>query len=191
MTADRSLSEARRLLPEGSRVSGTISVVPQPGVIGVFADLPHGMKGFVDVLSLPRDAGQWPAPGQVLQFEVLQHTRGQVRLWPLDPSFHHDEATPETTAEWRRAKLRYPVGSTVTAQVTKVFPSNQEYWIRFTGDDSQRWSYALLSWTGEQPVPGSVGQYRIVAHLDTTQRIMVTPEPKPGQPACARTSPLP
>ncbi|HEX6526831.1 MAG TPA: hypothetical protein VF070_43475 [Streptosporangiaceae bacterium] len=42
-------------------------------MIGVFVDLPHKMEGFVDVLRLPRDAGQWPVPGQVLQFEVLQH----------------------------------------------------------------------------------------------------------------------
>lgn len=179
MIADRSLSEARRLLPEGSRVTGTVSIVPQPGVIGVFVDLTHGIKGFVDVLMLPRDAGQWPAPGQSLQFEVLQHAPGQVRLWPLDPRFHHDEATPETEAEWRRAKLRHPVGSTVTAQVTDVFPATQEYWIRFTGDVGKRWSYALLPWAGEHPVAGSVGQYRIGAHLDTTRRIMVAPDPQP------------
>jgi hypothetical protein len=177
VTADHSLSEARRLLPEGSRVTGTITIVPKPGTIGAFVDLPHGMKGFTDVLSLPRDASQWPAPGQELQFEVLQHTSGQVRLWPLDPRFHHDDSTPETAAEWHRAKLRYPVGSTVTAQVSAVFPSNQEYWITFTGDDSPRWSGALLSWTGEQPATGSTGHYRIIAHLDTTRRIMVTPEP--------------
>jgi hypothetical protein len=177
VTADRSLPEARRLLPEGSRVTGTITIVPKPGVIGAFVGLPHGMEGFIDVLGLPGDASQWPAPGQVLQFEVLQHTPGQVRLWPLDPRFHHDDSTPETVAEWHRAKLRYPVGSTVTAQVTHVFPSNQEYRIRFTGDDSPRWSYALLSWTAEQPATGSTGQYRIAAHLDTTRRIMVTPEP--------------
>ncbi|HEX6526830.1 MAG TPA: hypothetical protein VF070_43470 [Streptosporangiaceae bacterium] len=61
--------------------------------------------------------------------------------------------------------------------MTDVFPFNQEYWIKFTGDDSRRWSHALLSWAGEQPVAGNVGQYRIVAHLDTTRRIMVTPEP--------------
>ena len=176
MTAHRSLSEARQLLPEGSQVTGTISTVLQPGRIGVFVNLPHQTKGFVDVTSLPRDAGQWPTPGQVLQFEVLQHTPGQVRLWPLDPRFRHDEPTQEIVAGWCRAKLRYPVGSTVTAQVTEVYPFNQEYWIRFTGDDTGRWCHALLSWTGEQPVVGSTGRYRIVAHLDTTGRIMVAPE---------------
>jgi hypothetical protein len=175
VTAGGDLSEARRLLPEGSQVTGTISVVPKPGVIGVFVDLPHGIEGFVDVLELPRDAGQWPEPGQVLRFEVLQHRPGQVRLWPLDPRFHHHEMPQETEAEWRRAKLRYPVGSVVSAQVARVFPRNHEYWIRFTGDDSQHWSSALLPWTGEPPVEGSTGYYRIVAHLDTTRRIMVAP----------------
>jgi hypothetical protein len=175
VTAGDDLSEARRLLPEGSQITGTVSIVPQPGVIGVFVDLPLGMSGFIDVLKLPMDAGEWPEPGQVLRFEVLQHTPGQVRLWPLDPRFHHDEATPESEAEWRQAKLRYPVGSTVSARVAGVAPSNREYWIRFTGDDSPRWSGALLPWTGDQPVTGSVGQYRIAAHLDTTRRIMVAP----------------
>jgi hypothetical protein len=175
VTAGGDLAGARQLLPEGSQVTGTISVVPQPGVIGVFVSLPHGMSGFVDVLKLPRDASQWPQAGQALRFEVLQHTPGQVRLWPLDPRLHHDDSSPETEAEWCQAKLRYPIGSTVSAQVECVFPLNHEYWIRFTGDDSRHWSGALLPWTGELPVTGSTGQYRIVAHLDTTRRIMVAP----------------
>ncbi len=174
MTTGDDLSEARRLLPEGSQVTGTVSIVPRPGVIGVFVDLPHRMGGFVDVLSLPRDAGKWPEPGQTLRFEVLQHTPGQVRLWPLDPRFHDDEATQEIEAGWRQAKLRYPVGATVPARVARVFTLNHEYRIRFTGDDS-RWSYAVLPWTGEPPAAGSVSQYRVVAHQDTTRRIMVTP----------------
>lgn len=175
MTTDGDLSEARRLLPEGSQVTGTISIVPRPGAIEVFVNLPHQMGGFVDVLKLPTDAGEWPEPGQTLRFEVLQHTPGQVRLWPLDPRFHYDEAPPEIEAEWRQAKLRYPVGSTVPARVAGVFTFNHEYQIRFIGDDSQRWSYALLPWTGEPPVVGSVSQYRIVAHRGPTRRIMVTP----------------
>jgi hypothetical protein len=173
------LSEARRLLPEGSQVTGTIGTVPQPGLIGVFVDLPHGMNGFVDVLILPRNAGDWPEPGQVLRFEVLQHRPGQIRLWPLDPAFRHDEVATETEAGWQQAKLRYPVGSTVLARVTGVFPSNREYVIGFTGDDNGRWSNAVLPWTGEAPVVGCVGPYRIAAHRDITRRIMVTPAPVP------------
>jgi hypothetical protein len=175
VTAGAGLPEARRVLPEGSQVTGTVSVVPQPGVIGVFVNLPHGMSGFVDVLHLPRDASEWPGPGQVLRFEVLQHRPGQVRLWPLDPRFRHDETSPQAEAGWRHAKLRYPVGAVVPARVASVFPSNREYWITFTGDDSPQWSGALLQWTGEQPTVGSTGQYRIVAHLDATRRIMATP----------------
>ena len=175
MTAGDDLTGARRLLPEGSQVTGTVSLVPKPGVIGVFVDLPNGMAGFVDVLSLPRNAGDWPEPSQVMRFEVLQHRPGQVRLWPLDTRFHHDDATPETQAQWRQAKLRYPAGSTVPARVTKVFPSSHEYLIRFAGGDDQRWSCAVLPWTGPPPAEGTAGQYRIVAHLDTTRRIMITP----------------
>ena len=35
--------------------------------------------------------------------------------------------------EHRQAKPRYPVGSTLSAQVERMFPFNHEYWIRFTG----------------------------------------------------------
>ena len=56
MTADAGLSETRRVLPEGSQVTGMVSVVPRPGMIGVFVSIPHGMSGFVDVLHLPGDA---------------------------------------------------------------------------------------------------------------------------------------
>jgi hypothetical protein len=93
----------------------------------------------------------------------------------LDPAFRHDDTSLESEAGWCQAKLRYPVGSTVAAQVTQVFPSNHECWIRFAGDDRQRWSGALLSWTSVQPVVRSTGQYRVVAHLDTTRRIMAVP----------------
>src|SRR5579863_6512266 len=61
------------------------------------------------------------------------------------------ETSPQTEAGWRHAKLRYPVGAVVSARVASVFPSNREYWIIFTGDDSPQWSGALLQWTGEQP----------------------------------------
>jgi hypothetical protein len=175
VTAGDDLAQARRLLPEGSQVTGTISLVPKPGVIGVFVDLPDGMGGFVDVLTLPRDAKDWPQPGEALRFEVLQHRRGQVRLWPLEPRFRHDDAAPQTEAEWRHAKLRYPVGSIVPARVDEAFPANQEYRIRFADGDDSHWSCAHLSWTGQPPVAGTIGQYQITAHLDTTRRIIAAP----------------
>jgi hypothetical protein len=175
VTTGDDLSEARRLLPEGSQVTGTVGAIPWPGAVGIFVDLPDGMAGFVDALNLPRGADQWPRPGQVLRFEVLQHTPGQVRLWPLDPGFHHDPASPQTEADWRQAKLRYPVGSVVSAQVGEVFTFNHEYWIMFADDDSPNRPGALLPWTGEPPTVGSTGKYRIVAHLEATRRILVAP----------------
>lgn len=173
MTVDGELSEARRLLPEGSQVAGVVSLVPRPGVVGVFVDLPGGMYGFVDVLHLPRLAADWPAPGLSLNFEVMQHTPGQVRLWPLDPRFHHDDATPELEAGWRLTRHRYPVGSVVPAVVACVFPFNQEYAVRLADDDDPRWSLACLPWTGRPPVAGDVGRFRITRHLDATRRIML------------------
>ena len=163
------LAAARRLLPEGSQIRGQISRVPQPGVMGVFVALPYGLQGFVDVISLPRDTTAWPAEGITTEFEVLQHRRGQVRLWPLDPRYHH--ADPGLEAAWQQAKARHRVGSIATGEVTDVFPANHEYVIRLRGDSDHSCS-AVLTSPGRQPSVGSVARYRITAHLDTTRRII-------------------
>lgn len=97
------LAAARRLLPEGSQIRGQIWRVPQPGVMGLFVALPYGLQGFVDVISLPREANAWPAERITAEFEVLQHRRGQVRLWPLDPRYHHDD--PAWRGHGNRPKL--------------------------------------------------------------------------------------
>ena len=59
-----------------------------------------------------------------------------------------DELLPlvrvEKREQWRQAKPRYPVGLTLSALVERMFPFNHEYWIRFTGGDSQNWSGTLL-----------------------------------------------
>jgi ribosomal protein S1 len=168
------LLAARRLLPEGSRVRGQVAYVPQPGVIGVFVSLPGGLKGFVDVRLLPHDGNAWPAVGVTTEFEVLQHRPRQVRLWPLDRRWRGTWARGSAKA-WNEAKKRHPVGSVTSATVTGVFPANQEYVIRFSDDkDDQPWSGATLSWVGDPPGIGTTAQYRITAHLDTTQRIMGT-----------------
>jgi hypothetical protein len=39
------------------RLPERVSLVPKPGVIGVFVALPEGTKGFVDARNLPRTAG--------------------------------------------------------------------------------------------------------------------------------------
>jgi ribosomal protein S1 len=167
------LQAARRLLPEGSRVRGQVASIPQPGVIGIFVSLPNGLQGFVDSQLLPHDADAWPAVGMTTEFEVLQHRRRQVRLWPLDPRWRSSWARGSAQG-WNEAEKRHPVGSVISATVTGVFPANQEYVIRFSGDkDDQLWSGATLSWVGDPPGIGMTARYRITAHLDTTQRIMV------------------
>jgi hypothetical protein len=138
------------------------------------------VQGFVDVISLPRDANDWPAEGVITEFEILQHRSSrQIQLWPLDPRYHHDDLDRET--EWQRTKLRHPVGSVAPAEVIGVFPVNHEYVIRFRDDGSPPWS-SVLAWTGAPPRTGSIARYRITAHLDTTRRIMVTPHGTPGGP---------
>jgi hypothetical protein len=78
------------------------------------------------------------------EFEVLQHRRRQVRLWPLDPRWRSSWARGSAQA-WNEAKKRHPVGSVTSATVTGVFPANQEYVIRFSDDkDDQPWSGATL-----------------------------------------------
>lgn len=94
----------------------------------MFVGLPFGLQGFVDVISLPRDENDWPAEGVITQFEILQHRDRQIRLWPLDPRYDHDDPCQETA--WQRAKARHPVGSIATAEVTGVFPANHEYLVR-------------------------------------------------------------
>lgn len=140
----------------------------------MFVGLPSGLEGFVDVLCLPRDARAWPAEGVISEFEVLQHRPGQVRLWPLDPIYRHDDADQGEEAAWQLAKERHPVGSVAMAEVTAIFPGNQEYMIRFSGDAGQPWSHAVLPWAGCPPRTRSTARYRITAHLDTTRRIMAT-----------------
>src|SRR5205085_8011005 len=130
--------------------------------------------GFVDSEHLPHDAHAWPAAGLTTEFEVLQHRRGQVRLWPLDPRWRGTWARGSAQA-WNEAKRRHPVGSVTSATVTGVFPANQEYVIRFSGDKvDQPWPGAILAWVDDPPSLGMTAQYQITAHLDTTRRILVT-----------------
>jgi hypothetical protein len=69
----------------------------------------------------------------------------------------HPLVRVEKREQWRQSKPRYPVGSTLSAQVERTFPFNHEYRIRFTGGDSQNWSGALLPQIGQQSVAGSTG----------------------------------
>ncbi|MGW0182957.1 hypothetical protein [Nocardia sp. NPDC003345] len=124
---EQELDAARLLYPIGDHVSGVVTLVPRPGAIGLFVDLARPPTGFVDALNLPASAERWPAVGTVAEFEVLQHTRGQVRLWPLDPALRSSTTRlpAMTESEWHAAKSRYPVGSEVTAEITGVYPGNR------------------------------------------------------------------
>ncbi|MFI7595435.1 hypothetical protein [Micromonospora sp. NPDC049359] len=165
------LDVARRRLPVGEHITGQVVRVPRPGAIGLLVDLGQELEGFVDVLVLPHDPAEWPSVGAVMTFEVLQHRPGQVRLFPLDASFRSRTYLPASTSneEWLVLKMRFPIGSAVTATVTHVFTSNREYVVRFEDCSS------ALEWTGEAPMVGATGRYTITRHLDHTRRVVLTP----------------
>ncbi|MEV1131886.1 hypothetical protein [Agromyces sp. NPDC049794] len=160
------LDRARARYPLGIHVVGRVSHILRPGAIGVFVDLGEPPDGWVDVLSLPTDTAHWPSVGAVMTFEVIQHTPGQVRLWPLEPE------SPPPDASIRSAEVlwtRYPVGIELDAVVEEVFPSNREYAVRF-GDDE-----ITVEWTGEAPAPGDVRRLRVIRHLVSPRALVVEP----------------
>jgi hypothetical protein len=165
------LDAGRARFPVGEEVTGRVARIPKPGVIGLFVDLGREPEGFVDVLDLPIEAGQWPLAGTVTTFEVLQHRPGQVRLFPLDEQLRSPDRLPAafTPGQWLVIKGRFPVDSEVTATVTDVFPANREYAARFEDCGS------VLEWTGHPPRVGTASRYTVSRHLDRTRRIMITP----------------
>ncbi|MEU4248607.1 hypothetical protein AB0F15_14485 [Amycolatopsis sp. NPDC026612] len=155
----------------GEVVTGTVSLIPRPGAIGIFLDL-GGVpgEGFVDVLSLPRDVAAWPPVGTTTRLEVLTRRPGQVRLWPLDPAFRDGPfENGVSEAEWRARKARYPVGTALTAEVTRAFVSDGSYFVRYEG------GWAALEGDGEPPEVGTRAAYEVVRHLDTTRRTLLRP----------------
>ena len=159
--------DLRRCFPIGSDVTGVVSMIPKPGAIGIFVDLDGDPCGFVDVLNLPDDSAQWPPIGTETTFEVLTTTRGQARLWPLEPRFRRgafDNGVSE--AEWRARKARYPAGAVLSAEVSDAF-GDCSYFVRYEGG----WSYL----EGEPPEVGTHAEYAVVRHLDTTRRTLLKP----------------
>ncbi|GAA4538022.1 hypothetical protein [Amycolatopsis samaneae] len=170
------LELARHRFPDGAEVTGRVSSIPRPGVIGLFVDLPYGMVGFADVVNLPFSEAEWPPVGTITTFEVLQHRLGQVRLFPLDPRFRRSDAPPlgMSAAEWDAHKITYPVGSVVEGEVGVVYPANREYGVRY-GD-----AWAWFGWSEEPPAVGEIAEYRVVRHLDTTRRTLLEPARETG-----------
>lgn len=168
MTEPEDLDAARRTFPVGDHVTGKVTLIPRPGVIGLFVDLGLPPTGFVDVLHLPRSVDAWPGVGTVTDFEVLQHRRQQVRLWPLDDAFRSSTADFwRSEPEWHAVKHRHPVGSEVIAEITGVYPSSREYTVTFGG------VWSDLAWTGTPPVVGTEARFVVERHLDATRRVLL------------------
>ena len=165
------LDVARARFPVGEQVKGRVARIPKPGAIGLFVDLGREPEGFVDVLHLPIEAGQWPPAGTVATFEVLQHRPGQVRLFLLDDQFRSPDSLPgvPTQEQWLVIKDRFPVGSEVTATVTDMFRANREYMVQF----EDCWS--VLEWSGDAPRIDTASRYTVIRHLNQTRRIMIKP----------------
>jgi len=72
----------------GQRLTGTVTLVPIPGRVGIFIDLGLDREGFVDVLRLPDDPDMWPVVGTETEFEVVAFSpAGAIRLRPVDPRY--------------------------------------------------------------------------------------------------------
>jgi len=157
-------------------VRGRIAESPwRPGMTGLPVILDSGDQGFVDVLSLPRSADEWPSEEDSLEFEVLQHRVGQVRLWPLDPAHHdaehHWRVAPD---EWESVKARLPLGSVVQGTVTQSFTSNQEAFVRLCDVDGTECWTAVASWAADKlPDVGATSTYVVTGLLDSTQRVLI------------------
>jgi hypothetical protein len=61
--------------------------MPRPGAIGFGVDLGLSVSGFVDVGLLPYDGSDWPKVGMVLELEVWDFVRPQIRLKPIDARY--------------------------------------------------------------------------------------------------------
>jgi ribosomal protein S1 len=163
--------------PLGGLVAGTVVAVPVRARVGVFVDLGQGGRGFVGAEYLPDDPQRWPRIGTRTTFEVLRHDFSshrrtcQVRLWPMEQRFRRagSRAGTFTAEEWHQVSSRYPIGTVVTATVTRVFPDSRSYWIRFGP------AGAAVATAAELPQVGAVHRYVVVGTLETTRRLVVAP----------------
>jgi hypothetical protein len=77
----------------GQRLSGTVTLVPRPGTIGIVIDLGLPVGGFVDVLLLPDDVSRWPAQSAVTDFLIwwMDEKKPQIRLVPADAGYRRED----------------------------------------------------------------------------------------------------
>ncbi|HUA28900.1 MAG TPA: S1 RNA-binding domain-containing protein [Streptosporangiaceae bacterium] len=176
LTRDEADAALRRF-PLGGLVAGTVVAIPARARVGVFVDLGDGGRGFVGAEHLPDDPQRWPRIGTRTTFEVLRHDFSrrrrtcQVRLWPAEPRFRRagPGAGGFSAREWLSVRSRYPIGTVVTATVTRVLPESCCYWIRFGQ------GRAYVASAAELPPVGAVGRYVVVGTLETTRRLVVAP----------------
>jgi hypothetical protein len=73
--------------------------------------------------------------------------------------------------DWADLKSHYPIGAVVKAKVVNAFPSNRTSWVT----DGRLTS--LVEWSSMTSLPGEGVQrdYRVMKHLDATQRILLAP----------------
>lgn len=167
MPADE-LSAVRRRFPRGTRVRGTVTGI---GPAGVAVDLGDAIPGWVDVLLLPEAPSQWPPIGRTGLFEVLQHRRSEIRLFPLDAGMQGQRCRHLRWSgpEWAAVAQRWPVGSIVNATVADVFPANREYTVRFAD------IWTAVEYEGTPPHPGTSVELVVERLSEWTQRLLLRP----------------
>ncbi|GHG62443.1 S1 RNA-binding domain-containing protein [Streptomyces griseocarneus] len=88
MVTEAEWARIRGGLHFGQVFEGTVVKVPRPGAVGITVDIGLGVEGFVDVLLLPEEGGDWPLEGTVADFEVWwADSRQQIRLKPSDARY--------------------------------------------------------------------------------------------------------
>jgi len=174
---------ALQRFPLGGRIPGRVVAIPARARVGVFVDLGDGGRGFVGAEHLPDDPQRWPTVGTETTFEVLRHDFSrrrptcQVWLWPMEPRFRRGGpvAGALTAEEWGLARDRYPIGTVVTATVSRVWPDSCCYGIRFGA------GRGLVASAAELPRVGTAHRYVVVGVLDTTRRLVLTLAEGPGR----------
>ena len=173
---DDELTAMRRRLPVGARVRGRVEGLPcGAGQAGVSVDLGDPVRGWVDIAQLPSDPARWPLVGASGFFEILEHRRNEIRLFPLDVEMRGEMLGKRYTyprwsnAQWSAITRRWPIGARLSATVIDVFPGNRQYTVRFGDYDS------TVDYEGPPPRAGSAVTLLVERLLESTRRIVLRP----------------
>jgi hypothetical protein len=145
------------------------------GPPGAAVDLGNAIPGWVDVLLLPEEPSHWPRVGRTGLFEVRQHRRSEIRLFPLDAGMQGQRCRHLRWSgpEWEAIAQRWPVGSILEATVADILPSNREYIVRF-GD-----CWEAVEYEGTPPHPGTSVQLIVERLSEWTQSLVLRPYDHP------------